>query len=182
MLQEHTKMKLTILFTFNIPSHFEETRAVSKGSAKARTVCGGDNSGSWHRLIWYMQSNNSLVQQGKWLDSFEGWLRSLDDEGWNGKDKREIRRERRRWACGGELVDFGFERIGAGRSKRLDHMFISTYREQTHRIDKAGYSSEIWLHSMVLLVSEPSAHTSLTAWSMNFNVILAGRAPQVSNS
>ena len=29
-----TKMKPTILFTFNIPSHFEETGAVSKGSTE----------------------------------------------------------------------------------------------------------------------------------------------------
>ena len=42
-------------------------------------------------------------------------------------------------------------------------MFISTYREQTHRIDKAGYGSEIWLHGVVSLVSEPSTHTSLTS-------------------
>ena len=47
------------------------------------------------------------------------------------------------------MVDFGFEHVRAGRSKRLDHVFISTYREQTHRINKAGYSSEIWLHSVV---------------------------------
>ena len=60
------------------------------------------------------------------------------------------------------MVDFGFECIGAGRSERLDHVFISTYREQTHRIDKVGYSSEIWLCGMVLLISEPSARTSLT--------------------
>ena len=60
------------------------------------------------------------------------------------------------------MVDFGFERVGAGQSERLDHMFISTYREQTHRIDKVGYGSEIWLCSMVLLVSEPSACTGLT--------------------
>jgi len=31
---EHTKTKPTILFTFNIPSYFEETGAVGKGSAK----------------------------------------------------------------------------------------------------------------------------------------------------
>jgi len=31
---EHTKTKLMILFTFNIPSYFEETRVVGKGSAK----------------------------------------------------------------------------------------------------------------------------------------------------
>jgi len=31
---ERTKMKLTILFTFDIPSYFEETGAVGKGSAK----------------------------------------------------------------------------------------------------------------------------------------------------
>jgi len=31
---EHTKTKPTILFTFNIPSYFEETRAVGKGSTK----------------------------------------------------------------------------------------------------------------------------------------------------
>jgi len=62
------------------------------------------------------------------------------------------------------VVDFGFERVGAGRSERLDHVFISTYREQTHRIDKAGYGSEIWLRGVVLLVSEPSARTGLTAW------------------
>ena len=43
-------------------------------------------------------------------------------------------------------------------------MFISTYREQTHRIDKAGYGSEIWLRGVVLLVSEPSARTGLTPW------------------
>jgi len=61
------------------------------------------------------------------------------------------------------VVDFGFERVGAGRSERLDHVFISTYREQTHRIDKAGYGSEIWLRSVVLLVSEPSTRTGLTA-------------------
>ena len=60
------------------------------------------------------------------------------------------------------MVDFGFERIRAGQSERLDHVFISTYREQTHRINKVGYGSEIWLRGMVLLVSEPSAHTSLT--------------------
>jgi len=82
--------------------------------------------------------------------------------GRNEKDKREKRHERRRWACGGDVVDFEFERVGVGRSERLDHMFISTYREQTHRIDKAGYSSEIWLRSVVSLVSEPSTHTGLT--------------------
>jgi len=82
--------------------------------------------------------------------------------GRNEKDEREKRRERRRWAHGGNVVDFGFERIRVGRSERLDHMFISTYREQTHRINKAGYGSEIWLHGVVLLVSKPSAHTSLT--------------------
>jgi len=60
------------------------------------------------------------------------------------------------------VVDFGFEHVGAGQSERLDHVFISTYREQTHRIDKVGYSSEIWLHGVVLLDSEPSTHTSLT--------------------
>jgi len=60
------------------------------------------------------------------------------------------------------VVDFGFERIGAGRSERLDHVFISTYREQTYRIDKAGYGSEIWLCSVVLLVSKPSTHIGLT--------------------
>ena len=88
-------------------------------------------------------------------------MRSLDDEWWKWK-KRGIRRERRRWARGDDVVDFGFERIGAGRSERLDHVFISTYREQTHRIDKAGYGSEIWLRGVVLLVSEPSACTGLT--------------------
>jgi len=31
---EHTKTKLMILFTFNIPSYFEETGAVGEGSAK----------------------------------------------------------------------------------------------------------------------------------------------------
>jgi len=31
---EHMKMKPTILFTFNIPSHFEETGVVGEGSAK----------------------------------------------------------------------------------------------------------------------------------------------------
>jgi len=31
---ERTKTKPTILFTFNIPSYFEETGAVGKGSAK----------------------------------------------------------------------------------------------------------------------------------------------------
>jgi len=31
---ERTKTKLTILFTFNIPSYFEETGAVGEGSAK----------------------------------------------------------------------------------------------------------------------------------------------------
>ena len=41
-------------------------------------------------------------------------------------------------------------------------MFISTYREQTHRINKVGYGLEMWLRGMVLLVSKPSAHTSLT--------------------
>ena len=41
-------------------------------------------------------------------------------------------------------------------------MFISTYREQTHRINKVGYGSEIWLRGVVLLISEPSACTSLT--------------------
>jgi len=60
------------------------------------------------------------------------------------------------------VVDFEFERVGAGRSERLDHVFISTYREQTHRIDKAGYGSEIWLRGVVSLVSEPSARTGLT--------------------
>jgi len=40
-------------------------------------------------------------------------------------------------------------------------MFISTYREQTHRINKAGYGSEIWLRGMVSLISEPSACTGL---------------------
>jgi len=60
------------------------------------------------------------------------------------------------------VVDFGFERVGMGQSERLDHMFISTYREQTHRIDKVGYGSEIWLCGVVSLVSEPSACTSLT--------------------
>ena len=60
------------------------------------------------------------------------------------------------------MVDFEFERVRVGQSKRLDHVFISTYREQTHRIDKVGYSSEIWLHGVVSLVSEPSARTSLT--------------------
>jgi len=59
------------------------------------------------------------------------------------------------------VVDFEFEHVGVGRSKRLDHVFISTYREQTHRIDKAGYSSEIWLRGVVSLVSEPSTRTGL---------------------
>ena len=31
---KHTKTKPMVLFTFNIPSHFEETGAVSEGSAK----------------------------------------------------------------------------------------------------------------------------------------------------
>jgi len=31
---EHTKTKPTILFTFNIPSYFEETGVVGKGSAE----------------------------------------------------------------------------------------------------------------------------------------------------
>jgi len=35
---EHTKTKPTILFTFNIPSYFEETGAVGKGSTK-RVQC-----------------------------------------------------------------------------------------------------------------------------------------------
>ena len=59
------------------------------------------------------------------------------------------------------MVDFGFEHVGAGRSERLDHVFISTYREQTHRINKADYGSEMWLHGMVLLNSKPSACTGL---------------------
>ena len=73
------------------------------------------------------------------------------------------------------MVDFGFERVRAGRSERLDHMFISTYREQTHRINKAGYSSEIWLCGVVLLVSEPSICTGLTRgilrWELNKIII-----------
>ena len=56
------------------------------------------------------------------------------------------------------MVDFGFEHVRAGRSKRLDHVFISTYREQTH----TGYGSEMWLRSVVLLDSKPSTHTGLT--------------------
>jgi len=60
------------------------------------------------------------------------------------------------------VVDLGFEHVGVGQSERLDHMFISTYREQTYRIDKAGYGLEIWLHGVVLLISKPSAHTGLT--------------------
>jgi len=87
----------------------------------------------------------------------------LTTNGRNEKDEREKRRERRRWARGGDVVDFEFECVGAGQSERLDHVFISTYREQTHRIDKAGYGSEIWLHGVVSLVSEPSARTGLTS-------------------
>jgi len=34
--------------------------------------------------------------------------------GRNEKDKREKRRERRRWACGGDVVDFEFEHVRAG--------------------------------------------------------------------
>jgi len=67
------------------------------------------------------------------------------------------------------VVDFEFERVGAGQSERLDHVFISTYREQTHRIDKAGYGSEIWLRSMVSLVSEPSTRTGLTPHCASHN-------------
>jgi len=46
-----------------------------------------------------------VLQQGKQLDCFEGWLRSLDNKGGNGKDGRGIWHERRRWAHGGNVVN-----------------------------------------------------------------------------
>ena len=65
-------------------------------------------------------------------------MRSLDDKGRKmqrqKRQKRGIRRERKRrcmWRR--RHVDFGFGRIGAGRSERLDHVFISTYRERTNQ-------------------------------------------------
>ena len=72
------------------------------------------------------------------------------------------------------MVEVGLGCVDAGRSEGQSHVFISTYREQTHGLRERATTQKTWLHSVLLLISKASTCAGLTLVSNDPGVVLSG--------